>query len=186
VGAVKLRLLSANSPVDYNMSSNRTYDFMASGDMKVLRGIVREARHALEAPKRLPMQRRQELADFYAEHDAQKAAHAASLVADFTTPELARRLRAKYGAVPVGWDLVQPPPRTDGIAAMRRDELAAFYKRRDPAKVANVEALLSEYNVPALARKMQYKYGKAPPGWVTWESGVCCCFRSKAPDEMAV
>jgi hypothetical protein len=38
----KLRLMNANSPVDYNMSSNNAYRFMASGDMEVLKTKLQE------------------------------------------------------------------------------------------------------------------------------------------------
>ena len=49
--------------------------------------------------------------------------------------------------------------------ARRRAALRAFYESRDPSKLSNVDALLSDYRLEDIEASLLEKYGELPEGW---------------------
>jgi uncharacterized protein YbdZ (MbtH family) len=130
-------------------------------------------------------QRKQQLTAFYQKYEPSKVSAVGTLLTQYKFEDVKASLLKKYNTLPEGWDgsvpaqsvavpaaavnttmkptkAVSAPNAAPGTPA---DQLANFYKSRDPSKAAGAAALLEQYKIEDISFSLLQKYGALPAGW---------------------
>ena len=132
--------------------------------------------------------KKQQLTAFYQQHEPSKIPAVDTLLTQYKYEDVKASLLKKYNALPDGWggasttrtatpaassgsSLVKPavPASVPGSAA---EQLANFYKSRDPSKAAGAATLLEQYKIEDISFSLLQKYGALPAGWAATASAL--------------
>ena len=102
-----------------------------------------------------------QLVAFYSKHDPSKVASVDKILKHYTTAQLVTQLKERYGAAPTPGE--RPRSKGDMLAAKRRQELADFYRKHDPEKVAKADELLANYPFENIVSSLKIKFKSCPP-----------------------